>query len=218
MKLFHLYNNGVTITATGWAYRDNQKALEIRDPAVINGCQTVRTLARVKKELEEDAESTAHALKAFDETCLVLVRLIKKDVVDLDEIVRAANTQNAMEPRNLLSNRTEQRQLEKELAELNWFYERKDGSVDALREMKRTSLGIRLAVQAIDATLRQPEYQASFLSSERKSRYVQSDQLLRAYAEKVDQYDKYFTEPGNFTKWWSGGSPIKALRDFCLAE
>ena len=436
MKLFHLYNNGITITAKGWTYRDNQRVVEMREPAVINGCQTVRTLARVKKELEEGGDASLHALSAFDDTCLVLVRLIKQDFVDRDEIVRATNTQNAMEPRNLLSNRTEQRQFEKEFSEFGWFYERKDGSADALREMKHTSLGIplqkfqvrlecrgrktlrscdnrevarswisfigfsdegknkrnqhfppdgkglyeqiflltprahrdvarlstlpqhdsewapgrppalwllyshhlfeliryllpvatklrahvrreitesgkeptlaavnkqlldnegtrlafalsmldhvvvqltglvfaralgsawlapkpgqrllklgvlahydqfaefpdqlkreslldltgdqvkndpalvaiRLAVQAIDATLRQPEYESSFLSSERKSRYVQSEQLLRAYAEKVDQYDAYLTTPGNFTKWWTGGSPIKIVRDLC---
>lgn len=76
-------------------------------------------------------------------------------------------------------------------------------------------IAIRLAVQAIDATLHQPEYQSSFLSSERKSRYVQADQLLRAYAEKLDLYDTYLTTPGNFTKWWNGGSPIKAIREYC---
>lgn len=71
MKLFHLYNNGVTITATGWGYRDNQRTVEVREPAVINGCQTVRTLANVKKQLEEDAENSGYLLKAFDDTCLV---------------------------------------------------------------------------------------------------------------------------------------------------
>lgn len=139
MRLFHLYNNGVTITASGWSYKSNQRLIEIRDPSVINGCQTVRSLARVKKELEESADGDPHLLKSFEDTCLVLVRLIKKDVVDPEELVRAANTQNAMEPRNLLGNRTEQRMLEKELQELGWFYERKDGAVDALRESRRTS-------------------------------------------------------------------------------
>lgn len=439
MKLFHLYNNGVTIRATGWAYRDNERAVEVRAPAVINGCQTVRTLARVKKELEEGAENSEYALKAFDDTCLVLVRLIQNDVVDSEEIVRAANTQNAMEPRNLLSNRTEQRSLEKEFAEFGWFYERKDGAADALREAGRTSLAvplskfqarlerrgpktlrscdnrevarrwlsfigysdegknkrnqhfphdgkglyeriflsaprvhrdsarlgsssqvdaefapgrppatwllyshhlfelirhllpvatklrarvrreiatagkeptlaeinqrlltndstrlafalsmldhvvlqlagfafaraleqhwlapapgrrllslgaigqyqqyaefpeglaresllnltanqvkedpaliaIRLAVQAVDSTLCRPEYQSSFLSSERKSRYLQADQLLRAYAEMLNQYETFFATPGNFLNWWSGGSPIKTIRDYCRNE
>jgi hypothetical protein len=432
MKVFHLYNNGVTIAGRGWAYRDGHRIVEVREPAVINGCQTIRTLARVKKELEEDREGNPHAIEAFDQTCLVQVRLLNRDKVDIEEVVRAANTQNAMEPRNLLSNRSEQRVLEREVAELGWFYERKDGSVDALREAKKTSLGvplmrflvrregkgrktlrscdnreiarrwlsffgysdegknkrnqhfppdgkglyervflqtpglhrdvarskgglggdspmepgrppsvwllysyhlfeliryllpqapklrgavrreltskgveptlaavnkrilgdeatrlafalsmldhvvlqlaglaiaralgedwlapapgkrlltsglighfhtaaqfpetpapeavldlsasdvkadpaliaIRLAVQAIESTLKQPEFESSFLASERKSRYLQADQLLRAYAEKVDQYDRYFARDGNFGPWWDGGSPISAI-------
>jgi hypothetical protein len=437
MRLFHLYNNGVTIIGSGWAYKDNQKYIEVREPSVINGCQTVRSLARVKKELEESSDENPYLVKSFDENCLVLVRLIKKDVVEAEELVRAANTQNAMEPRNLLGNRTEQRMLEKELQELGWFYERKDGALDALKESKRTSFGtplstfqvrrerkgrkairacdnreiarrwlsffgysdegknkkrqhfpadgkglytkifrqtprshrdvvllggtsdsdtpmqdgrppadwvlysyhlfelikyllpvatrlrvrirkevisagkqptlsiinekllnndtfrlsfslsmldhvvlelagfviaralgdkwlspgpakraletgvigefhrfgefpselqresildleeeqirtdpafiaIRLGVQAIDATLKQPEFISSFKSSERKSRYVQSEQLLRAYAEKVDEYNKYLSGAENFTKWWKGDSPINALRKMLL--
>lgn len=432
MRLFHLYNNGVTITATGWTYRDNHRVIELRDAAVINGCQTVRTLARVKQELEERAEDSPRLLQEFDNGCLVLVRLVKRDVADTEAIVRAANTQNAMEPRNLLSNRTEQRQFEKEFADLGWFYERKDGSTVALREAGYSSLAvplskfqvrverkgprtlrscdnrevarrwlsffgysdegknqrrqhfpadgkglyervflltpqahrdtvrlsgapepdlnmapgrppavwllyahhlfeliryllpiatklrgrvkreftqagkeatlaavnqrilgddtlrlafalsmldhvvlqlagfaiaralkddwlaplsgkrllqlgaighfnefaqfpeqlghegllalgpemistdpaliaIRLGVQAIEARLSQPEYRASFISSERKSRYVQSDQLLRAYAEMLEQYDQHLAKPGNIVGWWSGGSPIKAI-------
>jgi hypothetical protein len=437
MKLFHLYNNGVTVTGSGWSYRDQQSSVEIRNPFVINGCQTVRSLARVQKELEEQSEDNPYPLSAFQESCLVLVRLINRDIVNPDDLVRAANTQNAMEPRNLLGNRTEQRMLEKELQEYGWFYERKDGALDALKESKRTSFGtpinvfqirrekkvrkvirscdnrevarrwlsffgysdegknqrrqhfptdgkglytkifrsypvshrdvvvfdsssgiestmkegrppagwvlysyhlfelikrllpvasrlrsrirkelkesgkepsltavnermlssenarlsfglsmldhvvlelcgfamaralgekwlspgpakralelgtigefhrfadfppdllpesilelqedlirkdpaliaIRLAVQAIDSTLRQPEFTSSFLASERKSRYLESEALVRAYAEKVDLYDKYFSSPENFTKWWKSGSPILAMRKLLL--
>jgi hypothetical protein len=364
---------------------------------------------------------------------LVLVRLINKNTVNADELVRAANTQNAMEPRNLHSNRIEQRAIERELATLGWFYERKDGSLDALKEAKRTSFGtqittlqvrkerrgrktiracdnrevarhwlafigfsdegknqrrrlfpedakglyqkvflqtpslhhacwlkrkangrplefedgrppaswmlyashlhqlvdyltpvatkvrsevrrelvaagreptiasvnegllrddvnrrkfilsmlsyvitelvgyifcnalgsswlspqaliklmqsgaighfhevaefsenvskegvlsldkdqikndpaliaIRMAVEAIDATLRKPEYRSSFLSSERKSRYVESDQLVKAYIEMVDEYDKYLSGPNTFLDWWREGSPTNSIR------
>jgi hypothetical protein len=136
MKLFHLYNNGVTITSSGWSHKQNQTVIELRDPAVINGCQTVRTLVKVRKELE--SEEDGHKLKYFDENCLVLVRLINKEIVNADDIVRAANTQNAMEPRNLLANRTEQLTLEKEMQQFSWFYERKDGALAALKESKRT--------------------------------------------------------------------------------
>lgn len=439
MKQFHLYNNGVTVTATGWSYLENRKRLEIRDPAVINGCQTVRSLARVQQELEQSEPGDEHRLRSFQDTCLVLVRLINREVVDAEEIVKAANTQNAMEPRNLLGNQTEQRALEREFAEFGWFYERKDGSLDALKEAKRSYFGtplskfavtrkgpgrrayrscdnrevarrwlsfigysdegknkrrqhfpedgkglyekifrqtpethrdvflldkkksgttprmeegrapavwmlyafqlhaliqhllpvatrvrsrvrreiqeagrnptidainerifgdddhrlafalsmldhvtlelaglaialalkdrwlapapglsalkrgsvgilcdqsevpaalqpegvsglthddverdpsliaIRLAVQAIEATLQRPEILASFRGSERKSRYLESDSVIRAYAEMLVQYDDYLSKPGAFVGWWKGGSPIGQIRALLLS-
>ncbi len=435
MKLFHLYNNGVTITSSGWTHKHNQSIIEVRDPAVINGCQTVRSLAKVRKELE--AEDDDYKLKCFDDSCLVLVRLIKRDIVNTDDIVRAANTQNAMEPRNLLANQSEQLMFEKELQEFGWFYERKDGALAALKESKKTIfnvpiskfqvrrerkgqktikscdnreiarrwlsfigfsdegknkrkqhfpldgkglyskiflrtpkfhrgvfeidrqsmsnfpmdegrppvawmlysyhlfelikhllpiatrlrarvrkeiivsgrepsltninetilsndstrlsfalsmldhvvlelagfaiaralkdkwlspgplnktlnigaikdchiyadfqiglqkesildlgedlirndpalIAIRLGVQAIEATLKQPEFLSSFKSSERKSRYVQSDQLVKAFSERIDEYDRYLENPEHFTRWWTGGSPIKEIRKMLL--
>ena len=144
-RLFHLYNNGVTIAAGGWSYKDQGKVIEIREPSVINGCQTIRSLMSARKELEDSKEEEGYKLKAFELSCAVLVRLIRKSGVSIEEVVRAANTQNAMEPRNLLGNRSEQLQMEKDLQTWGWFYERKDGALDALREMKRSSLGIPIS-------------------------------------------------------------------------
>src|SRR5262249_56261408 len=84
--------------------------------------------------------------EAFDRHCTVLVRLIRKSAVTVEDVVRAANTQNAMEPRNLLGNRHEQRQLERDLQAWGWFYDRKDGAQAALPDMKPTSLGTPLSV------------------------------------------------------------------------
>jgi len=42
---------------------------------------------------------------------------------------------------------------------------------------------IAMAVEAIDATLKKPEYRTSFLSAERKGRYVESDQLKGLYGD-----------------------------------
>lgn len=145
MKLFHLYNNGVAIVASGWSKKKNGAELEIKAPAVINGCQTVRSLVAARKTLEERAEKEEYALKRFDETCMVLVRLMRRNAVNIEEIVRTANTQNPMEPRNLLGNRPEQRALEREFSHLGWFYERKDGSRDALIDADSSSLGVPLA-------------------------------------------------------------------------
>ena len=76
-------------------------------------------------------------------------------------------------------------------------------------------IAVRLAVEAIESTLGQPEFESSFQSSERKSRYLQSDQLLRAYVKKFVQYEEWFARKGNFKDWWNGGSPLKALKTLC---
>lgn len=116
IKFFHLYNNGVTIAANGWAFKSKGQSVEIRNPSVINGCQTVRSLIAARKQLEEDAATDRFPLDAFNDRCLVLVRLIHKNTMNIEDVVRAANTQNPMEPRNLLGNRPEQRALEWEFS------------------------------------------------------------------------------------------------------
>jgi hypothetical protein len=75
-------------------------------------------------------------------------------------------------------------------------------------------IAIRLAVQGIVASLGRPEFLESFMASERKSRYVESDQLVRAYVRSIVQYDQYIGE-GNLVDWWRGrqspGLEIKRL-------
>jgi hypothetical protein len=156
MRSFHLYNNGVTITAGSWSYRRNGAAVEVREPAIINGCQTVRALMKVQDELERQREERRDLIETFEDSCCVLVRLIRRQNVDQDLVVRAANTQNTMEPRNLLSNRSEQRAFEKEFEGYGWFYERKDGALDALKETHRSSLGAPLRTFQIERTGRGP--------------------------------------------------------------
>ena len=111
MKVFHLYNNGVTIVADNWPFRQ-KTYFQLLNPSVINGCQTVRSLVEAERSLREDEEANKFALQVFQEKCCVLVRMIRRGAVDIEEVVRAANTQNLMEPRNLLGNRNEQRHFD----------------------------------------------------------------------------------------------------------
>jgi AIPR protein len=59
----------------------------------------------------------------------VLVRLHTREAVaDYKELVKSTNNQNPMQPRNLRSNDPEQVYYETLFADLNWFYERKEGA------------------------------------------------------------------------------------------
>ena len=42
--LFGLYNNGITIVASDYVKSDSDNTVEIRDPYVVNGCQTTRAI------------------------------------------------------------------------------------------------------------------------------------------------------------------------------
>ena len=124
---FRLLNNGVTITCSGYSNpTENRPSFRVREPGVVNGLQTVVALHSGYKLL-------SHSEKAdFEKSCLVLVRLLQRDAVtDIGKLVLSTNTQNPMQPRNLISNRSEQVFFEQLFAERGWFYERKQGAWDA---------------------------------------------------------------------------------------
>jgi hypothetical protein len=124
---FRFLNNGVTITCKGFQKpKENRQYFRVTQPGVVNGLQTVFALYEAYRGLsQEDKEH-------FDENCCVLVRLLEEQAVgDVNRLVRATNTQNPMEPRNLVSNKPEQILFEKEFADIGWFYERKQGAWDA---------------------------------------------------------------------------------------
>ena len=64
------------------------------------------------------------------------VKTHDSSVSDISRMVRATNTQNPMQPRNLLSNNSEQVLFEKLFAELGWFYERKQRSNIAFERIR----------------------------------------------------------------------------------
>lgn len=124
---FRLLNNGVTIACSGYSSpTKNKPAFRATHPGVVNGLQTVVAMSDAYKRLSpEDREH-------FKEKCFVLVRLFSETAFsDLNRLVRATNTQNPMQARNLASNNPEQILFERLFAELGWFYERKQGAWEA---------------------------------------------------------------------------------------
>ncbi|MEN6306043.1 MAG: AIPR family protein, partial [Armatimonadia bacterium] len=127
--LFKFLNNGLTVVCKGYQNPNaNRPAFRVTEPGVVNGLQTVVALHKAYSKLSDIEKSD------FDGNCYVLVRLIKAGAAgDVNAIVRATNTQNPMEPRNLRSNSPEQELYERLFAQLGWFYERKDGAWDAFK-------------------------------------------------------------------------------------
>ncbi|MFJ5715566.1 AIPR family protein [Neobacillus sp. NPDC093127] len=126
-KEFRYLNNGVTIICKSYGTPSkNRKSFKVTEPGVVNGLQTVISITEAYNTLSNDEKID------FEKNCFVMVRILLTNAVkNVDQVVRATNTQNKMEPRNLLSNNPEQILYEKLFAELGWFYERKQGAWDA---------------------------------------------------------------------------------------
>ncbi len=124
---FRILNNGITIVCKNYQKPSrNKPVFRVTQPGIINGLQTVFAISEAYEKLQP-ADRTH-----FEENCFVLVRLLQEHAVkDVYRLVRATNTQNPMQPRNLVSNNPEQVLFEKIFAEIGWFYERKQGAWEA---------------------------------------------------------------------------------------
>jgi hypothetical protein len=124
---FRFLNNGVTVVCKSYSKpTTNRPYFRVTEPGVVNGLQTVYALQEAYQKLNRTDK------EHFENDCFVLVRLLQEQSVrDLSRMVRATNTQNPMQPRNLVSNHSEQIIFEKLFASLGWFYERKQGAWEA---------------------------------------------------------------------------------------
>jgi hypothetical protein len=129
-KEFKHLNNGITLISAGFdkKRRGQEQMIRITQPGVINGLQTVKSIHDAFDELND--KEKAH----FIADCEVLVRLhTRAAVADYKELVKSTNNQNPMQPRNLRSNDPEQVYFETLFADMNWFYERKEGAWKAFQ-------------------------------------------------------------------------------------
>ena len=139
---FHLLNNGITISCKGWTPNTANNCIELHHPQIINGCQTVISIYRSYSQMDKE-----YNRRNLEEKCFVPVRFIQtQDAELLDNIITASNFQNEMSTRNLRANSREQRLLQNQFLQLkpSWFYERKDGEFDSLREYHTSGFKIKL--------------------------------------------------------------------------
>lgn len=129
---FQDYNNGLLIVCRQVSYHDlPEKKIEItlRQPQVVNGCQTLLSLVRAYLDLpEKDQED-------FEKNVRVQIKIISNQTQDfVEKIIQSTNDQNPMSPRSLKSNTLEQKKLQESFGRsfIKYFYERKDGQFDGL--------------------------------------------------------------------------------------
>ncbi|MRS11633.1 MAG: hypothetical protein EG823_00995 [Actinobacteria bacterium] len=162
-KDFHHYNNGLLIVCNDYklpSRGDQQKpaVIQIHEPQIINGCQTVSSLARAY----HDVDMVPSEQEDLRKTVKVQVKLLQHARQELvDEVVITTNNQNPMNPRNLKSNTREQRDLQKAFRELSpakWFYIRKDGEFEALSQRGQEVQWFRKKDYEIDVSSGRPRY------------------------------------------------------------
>ncbi len=106
---FFYYNNGITIICDDFYKNKNNNKwfLNLSQPQIVNGCQTVNTIYNTIEELLEN-ESEGDIVKLF-KNCSVLVKIFKvnkrndSEKIIYENIVKYTNTQTAISAKDFAS-------------------------------------------------------------------------------------------------------------------
>jgi hypothetical protein len=131
-RRFQDYNNGLLVVCKHVNYANrpgNKLEITLRQPQVVNGCQTLLSLVRAYWDLSETDKID------FQESVRVTLKIIQNQAPDyVERIIQSTNDQNPMSARSLKSNTPEQKRLQETFGRffIPYFYERKDGQFDGL--------------------------------------------------------------------------------------
>ncbi len=158
---FGLFNNGLTIVARAIEAGENG-AFVLTDPAVVNGCQTTRTLWETLTELgREPVAAHAEQIEKHRDwrarlergsIAVKIVRVAPAEAENLDEddgllgkITRYTNTQNTVQEKDFIALDRDFRRWKRELATRGVFLEilRNEGKRQKDRQKKRGYQGVQ---------------------------------------------------------------------------
>ena len=153
---FGLYNNGLTVVARAIEAAGENGAWLLTDPAVVNGCQTTRTLwDTLTEQLRAPVETDAPRIAAHQQwrarlergnVAVKVVRVAPEADEDLDEsdtllgkITRFTNTQNTIQEKDFIALDRDFRRWKRELAGRGVFLEilRNEGTRQRARQARR---------------------------------------------------------------------------------
>lgn len=168
---FWWLNNGVTILGT-MAQAAPGKVLQISDVQIVNGLQTSESIYKFFASGGGDCA---------DRVVLVKV-IVSTDPAVRDKIIRATNSQNAVEHASLRATDKIQRDIEAALERQGWFYERRKNYYKiAGQPQKRFVTPLYAAAAFTNLVLKKP-YRAVSL----RSRFMRNDESYREiFAEYV---------------------------------
>ena len=113
---FHLLNNGLTSICRSVVHNEVQQTLDTVDFQIVNGCQTVYTLYKLREHVTDEVKLTVRIVEGFHESWA-------------DRISKASNYQTAVRPEQLASLGTEHDAIQRTLDSLSppWYYEKQKG-------------------------------------------------------------------------------------------
>lgn len=157
---FWWLNNGVTILATSAVATG--KYLQVRDIQIVNGLQTTETLFRHFIRF--------HRNENEDKPILIKV-IVSTDEQVRDKIIRATNSQSAVEVSALHATDPIQRDIESVLEAQDWFYERRTNYFkNAGRPAARIITTNFVAAASVALLLKNPEKAASYKAKHTRER------------------------------------------------
>ncbi|MCP3055085.1 AIPR family protein [Aurantimonas marianensis] len=166
---FWWMNNGVTILASRATL--NGDTVTIENPQIVNGLQTSTQIARHFQTAEGDDNRN------------VMVKIVSSDNEETrDKIIKATNSQNAVQPATLRATDKVQRDIEETLKSTGLYYDRRKNYYKNEGKPADTIISIPLMAQAVmSIILRRPDTARARPSSLIKDNAVYSQVFSEAY-------------------------------------
>ncbi len=128
---FWYFNNGITILSEKITLHEEEKKIILRNPQIINGCQTVSTIGENR---HSEALLFAKIVEIGDS-------LVNQELID--GIIEANNRQTPVDERILKSNHPLQVRLQRNLETLGYYFERKEGQYKEEKEKSARIAGLK---------------------------------------------------------------------------
>lgn len=124
---FAFLHNGVTIYSTKIVHRKDERKIEVTNPSILNGCQTIKSASFFWQDAKSKGKLNVETWKNIP----ISIRVVKTlDDVLWREVAEANNRQNSMTAAALRANDEIQIKLENGFKDLKIFYERQESAFD----------------------------------------------------------------------------------------
>ncbi len=124
---FAFLHNGVTIYSTKATPNHKTKTIEITNPSILNGCQTIKSSFFFYQDIIAKDKLNSEQWNKIP----ISIRVVATTDTNLwREVAEANNRQNSMSAAALRANDEIQIQLENEFKDLKIFYERQEGAFE----------------------------------------------------------------------------------------